>query len=62
MTPESKTERVHAAVTPSEKAAIEMVAKVEKLAVSELLRPAVEEIAARGEKYLSRLREMEPAA
>lgn len=61
MTTESKTERVHASVTPSEKEAIDLVAKVEKTSVSELLRLAtVAELAARGERLMERLRELEP--
>lgn len=61
-TPESRTATVAAGVTPSEKRAIELVATVDGRTVSELLRPSIEKIVARGQELATRLRELEQVA
>lgn len=61
-TPESRTATVAAGVTPSEKRAINLVATVDGKTISDLLRPAVEKIVARGHELSARLRDMEKVA
>ncbi len=61
-TPESRTVTVAAGVTPSEKRAIELVATVDGKTVSDLLRPAINKIVARGHELSRRLRELEQVA
>lgn len=57
---EPRRETIAVAVTASEKEAIQMVGRVEETTVTELLRPVIEEIVARGDGYLDAIREIKP--
>lgn len=56
-TPENRVHTACVGITPSEKRAIDLVAMVEEKAISDLLRPAVDQLVARGNEYMSRLQQ-----